>query len=148
VKLVRRHATEHQEQMALIAWAQTVHFSGHRLADWIVMIPNESLMSSIPAGPRRYAYWNKLLKLGFRKGASDLLLAVPTGGFSGLWIEMKRRREAFPGKAELGRAVKADQGAFMRQMDSVGYRTAVAYGWEEARVFVRAYIATAGRAAA
>lgn len=133
-------ATEHQEQMTLIQWMSTVAFQGKRLSDWIVMIPNESLLSFIAPGGRRYAYWTKLLKMGFRRGASDLMLPIPSGEYHGLWIEMKRRRDAYPGKAELGRSMRPEQVDFLQQMASVGYRAASCYGWEEGRVLIRDYL--------
>ena len=60
--------------MTLVAWAATVRLLDRPLSQWLMMIPNESLISMIAPGGRRYAYWAKLLKLGFRKGAADLLL--------------------------------------------------------------------------
>lgn len=141
------YATEHQEQMTLLAWAGTVLLRDRPLSQWLLMIPNESLLSMIAPGGRRYAYWAKLLKMGFRKGASDLLLAYPVfgepAGMAGLWIEMKRRREAFSGPSAFKAAVSDAQTDFHLQMRSAGYGTAVAYGWEEARDVINAYLGSA-----
>lgn len=127
--------------MTLLAWASTQRLKDRRLSDWLVMIPNESLLSMIAPGARRYAYWTKLLKMGFRKGASDLFLAYPASDSAGLWIEMKRRSEAFRCESEMRAALKGNQIEFHTQMRSVGYATSAAFGWEQARDIINDYLA-------
>lgn len=133
-------ATEHQEQAALVQWARVTRCQGRPIADYLVMIPNESLMSFLPTRNRRNALWGKLLDMGFRKGASDLFLALPVGTCPGLWIEMKRGAKAFPTPRARERAVSDHQREFLQRMEAVGYQVKVAYGWEEARVCIERYL--------
>ncbi len=128
--------------MTLIAWASTQALAGKRLSEWLVMIPNENLLSMIAPGGRRYAYWAKLQKLGFRRGASDLMLAFPHSSKAGLWVEMKRRRDAFPYPSTADRSVSDHQSDFQAQMVNAGYAAVVAFGWEEARTAIQSYLST------
>lgn len=72
-----RCPTEHQEQCAVIAWADT-----HPLACMIFAIPNGSHKSPAMAA--------KFQREGLRKGYPDLGLDVARKGFHGLRIELKR----------------------------------------------------------
>ena len=53
---------------------------------------------------------------------------------------MKRRREAFPYPSAAENATSDEQAVFLLQMHSVGYATEVAYGWEEAKKAIHAYV--------
>lgn len=132
--------TEHQDQQALVAWAGFQRVTEGLLGDFLLMIPNESLLSFIPPGPRRYAYWNSLKKLGFRKGASDLLLSLPRNGAHGLYLEMKRERKSFATPRAIEAAVSDEQVDFLARMISVGYRAVVAYGYEEGKAAITGYL--------
>jgi hypothetical protein len=73
--------TEHQEQAAVIDWADKVHAS----------LPDACLIFAIPNGGLRYLSEGRKLKLeGVRSGVPDLFLPVPRPGWHGLFIEMKR----------------------------------------------------------
>jgi hypothetical protein len=137
----RPRATEFQEQATLIDWAARRKHAGRRLSEWLVLINNESLMSVLASPARRYAYWNRLVKMGFRRGASDLLFAWPAGGRHGLWIEMKRERAFYGQQRAQDSAVRPEQILFHEQMASAGYSVVVAYGWQEAAAAIETYLA-------
>ena len=136
----KQYPTEFQEQAALIEWASVRRHRDRRLSEWFVLINNESLMSLLTKPARRYAYWGRLVKMGFRRGASDLLLACPESGYAGLWLEMKRQRAAYGGEAAQANAVRDEQAEFHEQMRAAGYATSVAYGWHEATQVIEAYL--------
>lgn len=105
-------ATEHQEQAAVISW----WYSARGLYR---IIPLFALLA-IPNGGARDAITGSMLKAeGVRPGAPDLLLAVPTPAFSGLFIEMKKTDGAKP---------SPDQTAFIDYLLSAGYSASVHYG--------------------
>jgi hypothetical protein len=138
----RVFATEFQEQATLIEWAARRKHAGRPLSEWVVLINNESLMSMLKTPGQRYAFWHRLLRMGFRRGASDLLFAWPAGGRHGLWIEMKRVRAYYGGERSQASAVRTEQGMFQEQMAAAGYGVVVAYGWQEAAAAIESYLAT------
>ena len=66
-----------------------------------------------------------------KAGVPDLSLPVPRRGFHGLYIEMKFGK---------GKTTKAQE-EFMALLREQGYKTAVAYGAEQAREVIRHYLA-------
>lgn len=135
------YPTEHQDQQALVAWAGFQRIPEGTLGEFLLMIPNEGLLSFLPEGPRRHAYWAKLKSLGFRKGASDLFLSLPRGRFHGLYLENKRHRRYFGTVNAQVAAVSEDQAAFQERMALVGYAAKVAYGFDEGKVALQEYLA-------
>lgn len=75
------HQAETEEQAALIAWADKTVIDGICIGDYLIHIPNEG-----KRGPKAA---RDAKRLGLRKGVPDLFLALPRGGYAGLWIEMK-----------------------------------------------------------
>lgn len=69
---------------------------------------------------------------GVKSGVFDLMLPLARGGSLGLWLEMKRARD--------GR-VSEEQKAWRDRMLRAGYAVAIAYGFEEARRILLAYLA-------
>ncbi|MTB53004.1 VRR-NUC domain-containing protein [Lewinella sp. W8] len=67
---------------------------------------------------------------GVVPGASDLLLAVPSGEYPGLWIELKRP----------GQYLRKNQREFQEQMRRVGYAATDAKTEEEFQAIVRQYL--------
>ena len=60
--------------------------------------------------------------IGIKKGVPDYFIAIPSGNFHGLYIEMKKPK---------GR-LSADQKDFIPKLEDKGYKVAVCFGWSEA----------------
>lgn len=70
-----------------------------------------------------------LKKMGVKKGVSDIFVAVPYCGLSGLWIELK---------AEGGR-LSEEQKEFITRMNSRGYLALAVWGADSAKAVFNAY---------
>lgn len=93
----------------------------------------EILLFSIPnGGGRSGPIVGAILKAeGLRKGAPDLMLAVPRPGeFHGLYIEMK---------TPTGH-ILPEQVVFHKLLREHGYRVEVCRGWQEARDVITKYL--------
>ena len=116
--------TEHQEQVALFAWANVMSARYPELK-LMFAIPNQS-GGGVPAIIRG----RRMVKEGVRAGVPDLLLPVPSGNFHGLFIELKRH----------GGQMKENQLWWATALRAQGYDVAVCYGFEEARVAIERYL--------
>ncbi len=114
----KRH-TESNEQIAAMDWLRAQH---PKIAEHTFHIGNER-KSSYYAG-----YIMK--RMGVLKGASDLFMAWPNGGYHGLFIEMKSLRGT----------LQPDQKSFIERMKAVGYLAEVCYGAESAINTMTKYI--------
>lgn len=115
--------TETVEQQNLISWWDVwseAHGVDHRT---LFSIPNGSHKS--PAAAMKFK------REGLRKGVPDLMLARPSGGFSGLFIELKRLR---------GSTTSPEQLEMIQLLLEQGYRTVVCKGFEAARVAIEEYL--------
>lgn len=115
--------TESNEQIAAMDWlrAQYPHIAEHTMH-----IGNE----------RKSSYYMGYImkRMGVLKGASDLFMAWPSGGFHGLFIEVK----------SLTGRPSPSQKEFLERMSLVGYKTAICYGAEEVISTMNEYIAYQG----
>ena len=112
--------TEHAEQKALFAWWRTQY--RHM----------EPLLIAIPNGGARNLITGTMLKAeGVRAGVPDIFLAIPAGGYHGLWIEMKRRAHAY---------ATPEQKFMLGVFRKAGYDCAVCRGWDEAREKILSYL--------
>lgn len=120
--VVKRH-TESNEQIAAMDWLRAQH---PKIAEHTLHIGNE----------RKASYYAGYImkRMGVLKGASDLFMAWPCGGFHGLFIEVK---------SKIGRP-SAEQKAFLQRMKDVGYRAEICYGAEEVINTMKEYIAYQG----
>ncbi len=117
-----KQPTESKEQASLIEWWDLL--SSLKGID-------ESMLFAIPNGGARTAITGaRLKKEGVRPGIPDLFLAIPTKGFPGMFIEMKRKG---------GRATPT-QVRMHNSLRSRGYAVACCRGWEEARDRVWEYL--------
>lgn len=106
--------TEDEEQATVIEWAElnAVHF------------PDLKLLYAIPNGGKRdVREAAKFKRTGVKPGVPDLHLPVPKGGYHGLYIEMKRKKD---GK------LSPDQREWLRILTEQGHYCAVCKGWEQA----------------
>lgn len=112
--------TEHAEQKALFAWWRAQYRSMEEL---LIAIPN--------GGARNLATGAMLKAEGVRRGVPDIFLAYPSGGYHGLWIELKRRAHGY---------VSAEQNFMLSAFRRAGYDAAVCRGWDEAREKIQSYL--------
>ena len=75
---------EHDEQIAVVKWFKIQY---PNISKCLIAIPNAQGLAKTRLDAMRM--WKKLEREGAKKGVSDLFLAVPKNGYSGLWIEMK-----------------------------------------------------------
>lgn len=115
----KRH-TESNEQITAMDWLRVQH---PKIAEHTLHIGNER-KSSYYAG-----YIMK--RMGVLKGASDLFMAWPNGGYHGLFIEVK---------SKVGRPTP-EQKAFIQRMVDVGYYACICYGAEEVISTMKYYLA-------
>lgn len=120
--VAKRH-TESNEQIAAMDWLRAQH---PKIAEHTLHIGNE----------RKSTYYAGYImkRMGVLKGASDLFMAWPNGGYHGLFIEVK---------SKIGRP-SAEQKAFLQRMKDVGYRAEICYGAEEVINTMKEYIAYQG----
>ena len=117
---------ESAEQAALFEWVKRAR------GRW----PELGMMYHIPNGGSRDPREAHNLKLqGVRPGVPDIFLAVPRGGFHGLYIELKRRK---------GGSVSEDQRAWIDALNRQGYRAVVCRGWDAARAEIMLYLRGSG----
>jgi hypothetical protein len=74
---------------------------------------------------------NRFKAMGYRAGTPDIMIFEPRGGFCGLFIEMKVRK---------GGRVSEEQEAFIEALRARGYFAFVAFGADEAKKTIDAYM--------
>lgn len=114
--------TEHASQVAFIQWCR-LHERQHPALRWIYSCPN--------GGARHIAVARKLRAEGVRRGVPDLCLPYPTGGYHGLYLEVKR---------EKGGQVSPQQREWIGYLQDAGYFVAVCRGYEELKSAVLMYL--------
>lgn len=118
---MRRLASEHEEQAALMRWAWLTESAR----------PELRLLFAIPNGGHRHrAVAVRMKAEGVRPGVPDLCLPVARGGWHGLFIELKTRR---------GRPSRRQRG-WITALRSNGYRVEICLGWERARAVIESYL--------
>lgn len=116
--------TEHDEQKAVVKWFDMQYPA---LRGRLAAVPN--------GGQRHPAVAAKLKAEGVRKGFPDMMLLKPSGGYFGLFIELKRIK---------GGSVSAEQSDWLHWLNQQGFMAAVCKGADEARKTIQDYL---GRAA-
>jgi len=120
--VIRDIPTEADEQTTLFRWA----------AISAGKYPQLQLMYHIPNGGSRNAREAHNLRLqGVKAGVPDICLPVACGGYSALYIEMKRKR---------GGRVSDDQKAWIDKLTKAGNRAVVCCGFEEAQAEIIKYL--------
>lgn len=115
--------SEHVEQCALLQWWEMQARAKKLDAAALFAIPN--------GGNRNAATGARLKAEGVRSGIPDLMLAIPSLGYAGLFIEMKRCR---------GGQLGARQKEMLAMLERNGYATAVCHGFEAARSALCLYL--------
>lgn len=136
---------EEHDQGALFDWARRQRLPAATdipersfFGDYMVAIPNGAHLAG--NAEQRAKQWRSLQRVGAKKGVSDIMIALPRGGYCGAWIENKKARKLFRSEKEAAAAVSDEQCAWIERMQLAGYWTAVAYGFEEMRVCVEGYL--------
>lgn len=122
MNLANMKCSETTEQISLFNWA-----AAHEK-----YIPELQLLHHVPNEGKR-TNGAVLKAAGLKTGVPDLCLPVARRGFHGLYIEMKFGS---------GKTTKKQE-EFMTLLRQQGYKTAVAYGAEQAREVIRHYLARA-----
>ncbi|EKN5929943.1 VRR-NUC domain-containing protein [Yersinia enterocolitica] len=116
------HQAETEEQAALIEWADKTVIDGICIGDYLIHIPNEG-----KRGPKAA---RDAKRLGLRKGVPDLFLALPRGGYAGLWVEMK----------VIGGKVTAEQQLWLLRLRNSSYRAEVCEGLDAVKKVLFQYL--------
>lgn len=119
--LLRKWGPEAQECGAYCTWFE---YAYPTFWPELVHIPNErkSKLEAIA-----------LKAMGVRAGVADYFLAVPVGGFVGMWLEFKARGCTWSD-------VTADQRKWLTLMTARGYFATVGYGVDHAIALTQTYI--------
>lgn len=113
--------TEAEEQTALFEWATLME---HR-------IPALKMMFAIPNGGSRHKREAiNLKRQGLKPGVPDICLAYPSGGYHGLYIELK------VGKNKPSQVQKQ----WLSKLSEAGYKAAVCYGFDDAMKTIMDYL--------
>lgn len=119
--------SEHQEQVAVV--------------DYLSIMYPDVLFWSTPNGARLASGRDKRLSSirinalkaeGLLPGVSDLIIFEPRGGYSAMFLEMKKRN---------GGAVSENQKWFLAEVEKRGGYGVVAHGFDAAKIFIDDYLA-------
>jgi hypothetical protein len=121
------------EERASIDFVDAFRRQWPRLDGHLVHVPNQRRVSPGRRGAVTHAL---LVRMGFRKGCSDYILAWPVAPFHGLWLEMKAE----------GGSVTSEQLEHLAKMRNVGYASCVTWGTWAALYAVQEYLGGRGSA--
>ena len=116
-------ATELEEHLALMEWA--------RLAS----VP---LVHHCNEGKRTPQEGARLLKMGLSPGYPDLSLSKAHGGYFGLFIELKQRRDYRP--SEMDTPTWTAQRGWLTELANEHYYALMCFGWEHAKYTIQKYL--------
>jgi len=120
--------TEHDEQVALFAWAEANEGAHPELAN-LFAIPN--------GGARHPAVAAQMKAEGVRPGVPDMFLAIRRGRWAGLFVELKRADHSTrPSELQLD---------WLGRLRAAGYAAFVCYGAAEAQQCIMDYLQQAVR---
>lgn len=126
---------EDLHQIALFEWSElyTINYPyspahGHKIRPYMFAIPN--------GGNRNAREAKRLKRLGVTPGIMDIMIAIPTEYYNGLFIEMKRPATPFHPK---GYASK-EQKEKILLFNNMGYKAVIAYGSKNATEWIVDYL--------
>lgn len=124
--------TEHDAQTNVVNWFRVQYrvYSPHLFA-----IPNGAILCDLSERKRK-ARMGYLMAEGFKKGVSDLFLAVPNDNHCGLWLEMKADGKTFS-------SLSPEQHQHLIDMKRAGFAAYWAPGFDTARIIINEYMLTA-----
>ena len=119
MKLKQYCATEHQEQAAFFSWLARFH-------------PDVYEMSyHVPNGRMSAKEGSKYKSVGAKSGVPDVCIAFPVEPYHGLYFEFKRVS---------GGIISESQQRWIKNLDEMGYKAEVVYGFEDAKRKIRSYL--------
>ena len=121
---------EKDEQIALFDWLSITKHKGMLLGDYAFAIPNGAWLPAITKA-RIFAYARSRSRQGLKSGVPDILIALPSLPYHGLFIELKR----IGGLKPMGEQVE-----WHKRLSGAGYCVKVCFGFEEARKCVMTYL--------
>lgn len=124
MKMQNMKRSETTEQITLFNWAERTKS----------VLPELKLMYHVPNEGKR-TNGGILKAAGLKSGVPDIVLPIPNNGFHGLYIELKFGKN---------KATKAQED-YMTLLKEQNYKTAVCYGFEEARETILEYLSEPGR---
>lgn len=110
-----------KDYMVYIPHSHRCEIKTHKTLKGVVQIPGQELLWSVN---------RKNALMGAQGCVSDYFLAYPANGYGGLWLEAK----PFKGKP------LEDQLQFLDRMKLIGYKTAIAYGFNDMIETVLTYL--------
>ena len=113
---------EDEHQAALFRWANVARQK----------YPELDMMFHVPNGGKRDAREAaRLKKQGVKPGVPDICLPVPRDAYHGLWIELK---------ADRSRKATKVQKEWISNLNAVGYKAMICFGWDMARDAIIGYL--------
>lgn len=98
-----------------------------KLSPMMYHIVNES------GGTGSAQYGAQLNKLGRKKGVPDWPVMIPSNGYHGLYVELKRSRK-------VDSSTSKEQKEFLLMAESLGYKCVIAYGYKAALKSIEEYL--------
>jgi len=120
--------SEHDEQCAVVYWFKTVY---PQYKSAIMAIPNGAHLAG--DNKKRAMKMAYMKKEGFKKGVSDLFIAVPRGDSHGLWCELKDKGKTWC-------HVKPEQRQHLEDMRLMGYEAIWCSGFDVAKAAITTYM--------
>lgn len=108
-----------------------------RLSTWLTQNAIRHV-ASMNAGKRSFNAARRLKATGLATGFPDIFIPLPSGGYHGLMIELKRAKGGKPTPEQIG---------WIQYLRDNGYWADIAHGFEEARDIVIHYLALTSHAA-
>lgn len=121
--------TEHDHQVIVVKWWSIACATYNLPRPALFSIPNANMLLPKAAHPERLMAY--MTSEGFRKGASDMFLAVPVHPFGGMFIELKRNQRSIATDEQIN---------FTAEMNRLGYKAIIAKGSEQAVDEIKRYL--------
>lgn len=120
---------EGAEQAAVVSW--WYHYSKTVPCDYRLLIAIPNAQKLMAFATNRHAFMQSLRNEGFRDGAPDLILLMPSGTYNGMLVEMKRRTKG---------VISPVQQEMLTITEAQGYKSVIARGADEAIMHVKRYL--------
>jgi hypothetical protein len=108
-----------------------------RFATWLAL-QGIKFTASANGGSRHYLEAAKLKRMGVSPGFPDIEIPLPSGGYHGLYIEMKREKAGI---------LSSYQRNWLEYLREKHYYAEVAHGFDEAKEIVLHYLSLTPKAA-